>query len=448
MRLHRDAGAERDDLVRGSLGDEHCPVEQHAIEDVVSPELAADHLAGPVRIDGELEQLGPDQDVHILRRRAVHEREAAERRLDEAVLDAAAQEVAGTDELRRPAVRRREVELLRRALLDDRALAHERDPVGEREGLLAVVRDEHDGDADPAEDRRELVAHRPAQERIDVRPGLVEEDGLGRGRKRARESDALLLAAGELVREAVPERREADHLEQLRDAARTVAARDAEADVLRHGQVREEGVVLENHADAPPLGRHPRGRVRDRALEQAHLAAVRPLEARDQAQQRRLAAARGAEERYELAALDAEVGVVDGAGLFAVGAELEGRAEAAFEGAVMLAAAGLLTWMIFWMRRQARSLRPELEAKVEAALAAGSSLALGLVVFVAVVREGIETALFLIGSVASPASAVGGLLGLAGSVALGVLFFKGAARLDLRRFFTVTSVLLLLFAAW
>jgi high-affinity iron transporter len=148
------------------------------------------------------------------------------------------------------------------------------------------------------------------------------------------------------------------------------------------------------------------------------------------------------------AAAAVAVSVVVGAGLFAVGAELEGRAEAAFEGAVMLAAAGLLTWMIFWMRRQARSLRPELEAKVEAALAAGSSLALGLVVFVAVVREGIETALFLIGSVASPASAVGGLLGLAGSVALGVLFFKGAARLDLRRFFTVTSVLLLLFAAW
>src|SRR5919197_3700283 len=83
--------------------------------------------------------------------------------------------------------------------------------------------------------------------------------------------------------------------------------------------------------------------------------------------------------------------------LFAIGAELEGTSEAAFEGATMLLAAGLLTWMIFWMRTRARTLRKELEHHVEDALAKGSVLGLAAVAFVAVLREGIETALFLFG---------------------------------------------------
>ena len=145
------------------------------------------------------------------------------------------------------------------------------------------------------------------------------------------------------------------------------------------------------------------------------------------------------------------ISVAAGTVLFAVGAELEGRSEAVFEGVTMLLAAGLLTWMIFWMRRQARTIRRELEQQVEHALAKGSALALGLVAFVGVLREGVETVLFLFGSfeganklVATTSAAVG----LALAVTLGYLFYKGSARLDLRRFFTVTSVLLLLFAGW
>ena len=68
-----------------------------------------------------------------------------------------------------------------------------------------------------------------------------------------------------------------------------------------------------------------------------------------------------------LAALALSIAV--GIGLFAVGAELEGRAEYVFEGITMLAAAALLTWMIFWMRRQARSIRKDLEGQVTSALA-------------------------------------------------------------------------------
>jgi high-affinity iron transporter len=149
------------------------------------------------------------------------------------------------------------------------------------------------------------------------------------------------------------------------------------------------------------------------------------------------------------AALALSVGV--GATLFAVGAELEGRAEALFEGGAMLFAAALLTWMIFWMRRQARTIKRELELQVEHALAKGSALALGLVAFVGVLREGVETALFLFGTVEGANALVAttsAAVGLAAAVFLGYLFYRGASRLDLRRFFVITSALLLLFAGW
>jgi high-affinity iron transporter len=137
--------------------------------------------------------------------------------------------------------------------------------------------------------------------------------------------------------------------------------------------------------------------------------------------------------------------------LFAVGAELEGRAEALFEGGAMIFAASLLTWMIFWMRRQARTIRRELEDQVENALAKQSAIALALVAFVGVLREGVETALFLFGTVEGSnklLASTSATVGLAGAVMLGYLFYRGAGRLDLRRFFTVTSVLLLAFAGW
>ncbi len=145
------------------------------------------------------------------------------------------------------------------------------------------------------------------------------------------------------------------------------------------------------------------------------------------------------------------ISVCVGALLFAIGAELEGTAEKAFEGSAMLIAAGLLTWMIFWMRRQARSIRRELESQVEHALATGSALALALVAFVGVLREGVETALFLFGTVSGTNALVSTLsatAGLTGAVMLGYLFYRGASRLDLRRFFTFTSTLLLVFAGW
>jgi high-affinity iron transporter len=117
----------------------------------------------------------------------------------------------------------------------------------------------------------------------------------------------------------------------------------------------------------------------------------------------------------------------------------------------MLVAAGLLTWMIFWMRARARTLRAEIEDRAQAALDAGSAVGLGLVVFLGVAREGVETALFLFSSVegSNPVlSLVAAMVGGAAAVALGYLFYRGSHRLDLRTFFTVTSVLLLVFAAY
>lgn len=140
-----------------------------------------------------------------------------------------------------------------------------------------------------------------------------------------------------------------------------------------------------------------------------------------------------------------------GATLFMVGLELHGRAEAIWEASTMLAAAVLLTWMIFWMRRQAHSIKREIEGKVEQALSSGSLFGLALVAFVGVLREGVETALFLIGTVSSAGAVgdvIGSVIGLAVAAGLGYLVYRGSSRLNLARFFSWTSVLLLVFASY
>ncbi len=133
-----------------------------------------------------------------------------------------------------------------------------------------------------------------------------------------------------------------------------------------------------------------------------------------------------------------------------LGVELEGRGEQVFEGMTMLLAAVVLTWMIFFMQRQGRQVQTSLEAEAQRSLAKGGGGAIFTLAFVAVLREGIETALFLTAASfgARPGPALlGGLLGLAAAIALGVLLFAGSRRLNLRLFFRVTGILLLLFAA-
>src|SRR3972149_741097 len=105
-----------------------------------------------------------------------------------------------------------------------------------------------------------------------------------------------------------------------------------------------------------------------------------------------------------------------------IGAEFEGPAEKAFEGVTMILAAGVLTWMIFWMQRQGRRIQAELESDVGRAVAVGGTWGLFSLAFVAVVREGVETALFLTAAAfsATPAQTlIGGALGLTIAMVLG-----------------------------
>jgi len=130
-----------------------------------------------------------------------------------------------------------------------------------------------------------------------------------------------------------------------------------------------------------------------------------------------------------------------------LGMELSGRAEQIFEGAVLLFAAAVLTWMIFWMRRSAVNLKNEIEAKTHLALRGGGLFALA---FLSVFREGIELALFLLAvrQTVSPLQTIGGAaLGLFAAATLGVALFSSTRRLNLRLFFTVTNFLLIIFAA-
>ncbi|MEN8173286.1 MAG: iron uptake transporter permease EfeU [Chloroflexota bacterium] len=136
--------------------------------------------------------------------------------------------------------------------------------------------------------------------------------------------------------------------------------------------------------------------------------------------------------------------------LNALGASFSGRTEEIFEGLVMLLAAGLLTWMIFWMRDQSRTIQTALEDDVQQAAQSGGQRALFMVAFLAVLREGIELALFLTAAAAvsnQQDTLFGAILGLAGAALLGWVLFATTVRLNLKRFFQITSVLLILFAA-
>jgi len=106
--------------------------------------------------------------------------------------------------------------------------------------------------------------------------------------------------------------------------------------------------------------------------------------------------------------------------------------------------------MIFWMKRQSRHLKKELEEKTSQAVGQNGQRALFALAFLAVFREGVELALFLLATrfASSPLQTIiGAFLGLAGAVILGWIIFNSSRRLNLQQFFTVTSTLLILFAA-
>lgn len=121
------------------------------------------------------------------------------------------------------------------------------------------------------------------------------------------------------------------------------------------------------------------------------------------------------------------------------------------EGLAALIAVVVLTWMLFWMRRQGRAMKGELEHGVDIALAGGSLLALAGLAFISVAREGLETVLFLYAIGASSGPVVETLLaafaGLLVAAGIGWAIFRAGIRIDLRRFFTVTGIVLIFVSA-
>jgi high-affinity iron transporter len=126
------------------------------------------------------------------------------------------------------------------------------------------------------------------------------------------------------------------------------------------------------------------------------------------------------------------------------------ESQEAFGGSPSVVAVGFVTWMVFWVRRTARSLSGELRGRLQTALAMGTG-ALVPTAFLAVGREGLETALFIWSAVQATgqttAPVLGAALGLASAVVLGHLFYRGAARIDLAAFFRWTGLLLVVVAA-
>ena len=144
------------------------------------------------------------------------------------------------------------------------------------------------------------------------------------------------------------------------------------------------------------------------------------------------------------------VSLAVGAGVYVAVGELEGRAEQFTEGIIALVAVGVLTWMIFWMRRQARTIGSDLRGQVDRALATGAVLGLVSITFVGVLREGIETSLFLMAVVfdsGAISTLTGALAGITAAVAIGYGFYQGSQRVNLRVFFQITGGLIILFAA-
>ena len=153
------------------------------------------------------------------------------------------------------------------------------------------------------------------------------------------------------------------------------------------------------------------------------------------------------------------IGITAGIGLsVAVGVVLrvieQGLPQAkqeAMETVIGAVAVVFVTGMIFWMRTHARTMKKELESAATDALRSGTTTALAVMAFLAVLREGFETSVFLLATIQSAGSAplalLGALLGILVSVGLGWGIYKGGVRLNLQRFFSITGFFLILVAA-
>src|SRR6478752_5693230 len=124
--------------------------------------------------------------------------------------------------------------------------------------------------------------------------------------------------------------------------------------------------------------------------------------------------------------LSAVIGVV----IFVTVGSFQEPYEQLFEAITLIVAASVVTWMLFWMRRQAGSVKGELQAAVDRAMASGGTWGLAVLAFTAVIREGLETSIFLVGQATSDRTEaiwilVGALVGFAIAVLIGYGFYRG-----------------------
>jgi high-affinity iron transporter len=137
--------------------------------------------------------------------------------------------------------------------------------------------------------------------------------------------------------------------------------------------------------------------------------------------------------------------------LRAIGESLSSRQREGFEAILALLAVAGITYMIVWMRRHSRELKGSLEHSAAMALAAGSTFALIGMAFFAVLREGLETAVFLLATFENSknpvATGAGAVIGIALAIGLGLGIYLGGVRINLSRFFRVTGFVLVLVAA-
>jgi high-affinity iron transporter len=140
-----------------------------------------------------------------------------------------------------------------------------------------------------------------------------------------------------------------------------------------------------------------------------------------------------------------------GIGLNVLDEELPQRQQEGLETIVGLIAVATISYMIIWMTRHSRGIKAELEGEAASALARGSAMALVAMAFLAVLREGFETAVFLLAafqdSSNTSAAGTGAVLGLLGAVAIGLGLYRGGVRINLSRFFRITGLILVFVAA-
>ena len=140
-----------------------------------------------------------------------------------------------------------------------------------------------------------------------------------------------------------------------------------------------------------------------------------------------------------------------GVGLDQVGQQLPQREQEGLETVIGVIAVAAVTYMIIWMRRHARGIKAALEGEAATALAAGSTIALVAMAFLAVLREGFETSVFLLAafqdSSDTTAAGAGAVLGLLAAVGIGLGLYRGGVRINLTKFFRITGLVLVLVAA-